>query len=103
MRIKQSSNSTESVSMDARALRDSGYMGGTGIMRPKHSASAENLLEGPRGLRERAGGSLGKSASLPQTSIMLSKSVKSIEEQKQEGKGRKWRPSIAVQVRRVKS
>ncbi|KAK2836441.1 hypothetical protein Q7C36_014310 [Tachysurus vachellii] len=98
MRIKQSSNSTESVSMDGRALRDSGYVGGTGAMRPKHSASAENLLEGPRGVRERAGGSLGKSASLPQTSIMLSKSVKSMEEQKQEGKGRKWRPSIAVQV-----
>ncbi|KAK3511968.1 hypothetical protein QTP70_027665, partial [Hemibagrus guttatus] len=98
MRIKQSSNSTEGISMDGRALRDSGYIGGTGVMRPKHSASAENLLDGPRGLRERAGGSLGKSASLPQTSIMLSKSVKSMEEQKQEGKGRKWRPSIAVQV-----
>lgn len=98
MRIRQSSNSTESVSMDGRALRDSSYVGGTGAMRPKHSASAENLLEGPRVIRERGGGSLGKSASLPQSSIMLSKTVRSIEEQKPEGKGRKWRPSIAVQV-----
>uniref|UniRef100_A0A8C1GKC7 Discs, large (Drosophila) homolog-associated protein 3 n=1 Tax=Cyprinus carpio TaxID=7962 RepID=A0A8C1GKC7_CYPCA len=55
----------------------------------------DNLLEGPRGSRERAGSSLGKSASLPQNSMSLAKALTGGE---QEGRGRKWRPSIAVQV-----
>uniref|UniRef100_A0A673K4C9 Disks large-associated protein 3-like n=1 Tax=Sinocyclocheilus rhinocerous TaxID=307959 RepID=A0A673K4C9_9TELE len=59
------------------------------------SSSADSLLEGPRGSRERAGGSLGKSASLPQNSMSLAKALTGGE---QEGRGRKWRPSIAVQV-----
>ncbi|XP_035385245.1 disks large-associated protein 3 [Electrophorus electricus] len=95
-RLRQTSNSTESV--DGRALRDVIYPAGSGPMRPKHSTSADSLLEGPRGPRERGGGSLGKSASLPQNSIALSKAAQSTEEYRQEGKGRKWRSSIAVQV-----
>lgn len=97
-RLRQNSNSAES--MDGRALRDSGYPAGSGPLRPKHSSSADSLLEGPRGPRERGGGSLGKSASLPQNSMTLSKTGQSIEELRQDGKGHKWRPSIAVQVRK---
>lgn len=76
------------------------YGGGPGVgVRAKHSSSADSLLEGPpRPARERdgrVGGSLGKSASLPQNSIMLSKAGG-----QDEGRAvRKWRPSIAVQVR----
>uniref|UniRef100_A0A671RWX9 Disks large-associated protein 3-like n=1 Tax=Sinocyclocheilus anshuiensis TaxID=1608454 RepID=A0A671RWX9_9TELE len=55
------------------------------------SSGADNLLEGSRGSRERAGGSLGKSASLPQNSMSLAKALTGGE---QEGRGRKWRPSI---------
>ncbi|XP_066530321.1 disks large-associated protein 3 [Hoplias malabaricus] len=95
-RLRQNSNSAES--MDGRMLRDTTYTPGSAPMRPKHSTSADSLLEGPRGPRERAGGSLGKSASLPQNSMTLSKAGQSSEEHRQDGKGRKWRPSIAVQV-----
>lgn len=99
-RFRQSSISTDSVPLDGRALRDPGYTGGTGAMRPKHSASADNLLEGTMSTRERTGGSLGKSASLPQTSMALSKTNRGTDDQRMESKGRKWRPSIAVQVRK---
>lgn len=95
-RVRQSSNSAESL--NGRALQSIGYPGGPGPMKPKHSSSADNLLEGPRGSRDRAGGSLGKSASLPQNSMSLAKALTGGEEFKQEGRGRKWRPSIAVQV-----
>lgn len=69
-------------------------------VRAKHSSSADSLLEGPpRPTREREGrmgGSLGKSASLPQNSLVLSKTSG-----QDEGRvGRKWSPSIAVQVRK---
>ncbi|XP_030645397.1 disks large-associated protein 3 [Chanos chanos] len=95
-RARQNSNSAESL--DGRALRDAGYQGGPVLVRPKHSSSADSLLEGPpRGQRERAGGSLGKSSSLPQNSMTLSK-VAGSEEHKQESRVRKLRPSIAVQV-----
>ena len=74
-------------------------MMGSGL-RAKHSSSADSLLEGPpRPARERdgrAGGSLGKSASLPQNSMVLSKTPGGQEDGRG---GRKWRPSIAVQVR----
>ncbi|KTG03198.1 hypothetical protein cypCar_00019522, partial [Cyprinus carpio] len=96
VRVRQSSNSAESL--NGRALQSIAYPGGPGPMKPKHSSSADNLLEGPRGSRDRAGGSLGKSASLPQNSMSLAKALTGGEEFKQEGRGRKWRPSIAVQV-----
>ncbi|KAI2652808.1 Disks large-associated protein 3 [Labeo rohita] len=95
-RVRQSSNSAESL--NGRALQSIAYPSGPGPMKPKHSSSADNLLEGPRGSRDRAGGSLGKSASLPQNSMSLAKALTGGEEFKQEGRGRKWRPSIAVQV-----
>ncbi|XP_076864810.1 disks large-associated protein 3 [Brachyhypopomus gauderio] len=95
-RFRQASNSAES--MDGRALRDAIYPSGLGPVRPKHSTSADSLLEGPRVPRERGAGSLGKSASLPQNSVALSKAAQSSEEHRQEAKGRKWRSSIAVQV-----
>uniref|UniRef100_A0A673H1G6 Disks large-associated protein 3-like n=1 Tax=Sinocyclocheilus rhinocerous TaxID=307959 RepID=A0A673H1G6_9TELE len=90
------SNSAESLNI--RALQSIAYPSGPGPMKPKHSSSADDLLEGPRGSRDRAGGSLGKSASLPQNSMSLAKVLTGGEEFKQEGRGRKWRPSIAVQV-----
>lgn len=96
-RVRQSSNSAESL--NGRALQSIAYhSSGPGPMKPKHSSSADNLLEGPRGSRDRVGGSLGKSASLPQNSMSLAKALTVGEEFKQEGRGRKWRPSIAVQV-----
>lgn len=95
-RVRQGSNSAESL--NGRALQNIIYPGGPVPLKPKHSSSADNLLEGPRVSRERAGGSLGKSASLPQNSMSLAKALTGGEEFKQEGRGRKWRPSIAVQV-----
>uniref|UniRef100_A0A671RX13 Disks large-associated protein 3-like n=1 Tax=Sinocyclocheilus anshuiensis TaxID=1608454 RepID=A0A671RX13_9TELE len=91
----QSSTDNSAESLNGRALHSIAYPGGPGPMKPKHSSSADNLLEGSRGSRERAGGSLGKSASLPQNSMSLAKALTGGE---QEGRGRKWRPSIAVQV-----
>uniref|UniRef100_A0A8C2HHL4 Discs, large (Drosophila) homolog-associated protein 3 n=1 Tax=Cyprinus carpio TaxID=7962 RepID=A0A8C2HHL4_CYPCA len=88
------------ISVTAQSSTEStqdAYFQSTGqpaLVRPRHS-SADNLLEGPRGSRERAGSSLGKSASLPQNSMSLAKALTGGE---QEGRGRKWRPSIAVQV-----
>ncbi|KAG5842340.1 hypothetical protein ANANG_G00176590 [Anguilla anguilla] len=91
------SNSAESLD-GPRGSRETSYQGGP--MRAKHSSSAENLLEGGgRASRDRVGGSLGKSSSLPQNSMSLSKGPSGgAEEHKQEARGRKWRPSIAVQV-----
>ncbi|XP_035283736.1 disks large-associated protein 3 [Anguilla anguilla] len=91
------SNSAESLD-GPRGSRETSYQGGP--MRAKHSSSAENLLEGGgRASRDRVGGSLGKSSSLPQNSVSLSKGPSGgAEEHKQEARGRKWRPSIAVQV-----
>ncbi|KAI1901833.1 hypothetical protein AGOR_G00038460 [Albula goreensis] len=98
-RVKQHSNSAESLD-GVRGPREVSYQGGPGAIRAKHSSSAENLLEaGGRSSRERVGGSLGKSSSLPQTSMSLSKaSSGGVDELKPEARGRKWRPSIAVQV-----
>ncbi|CAN9503811.1 unnamed protein product [Ophioblennius macclurei] len=98
-RSRQHSNSAESLDGVRGSRELVPYSGGPGIgVRAKHSNSADSLLEGPpRPARERdsrVGGSLGKSASLPQNSIMLSKAGG-----QDEGRGgRKWRPSIAVQV-----
>ncbi|CAL8372523.1 unnamed protein product [Boreogadus saida] len=98
--------SRELVPYGARMGTGGGGGGGGGGMmmmgsglRAKHSSSADSLLEGPpRPARERdgrAGGSLGKSASLPQNSMVLSKTPGGQEDGRG---GRKWRPSIAVQV-----
>lgn len=101
-RSRQYSNSAESLDgvRGSRELVPYGGVPGVGI-RPKHSNSADSLLEGPtRPARERdnrVGGSLGKSVSLPQNSIVLSKPGG----QDEVRGGRKWRPSIAVQVRYV--
>ncbi|KAJ8387486.1 hypothetical protein AAFF_G00155870 [Aldrovandia affinis] len=97
-RAKPHSNSAESLD-GPRGSREVSYQG-PGPMRAKHSSSADNLLEGGgRASRERVGGSLGKSSSLPQNSISLSKGPPGTsDEHKQETRGRKWRPSIAVQV-----
>lgn len=99
-RSRQYSNSAESLDgvRGSRELVPYGGIPGVGV-RPKHSSSADSLLEGPtRPARERdgrVGGSLGKSVSLPQNSIVLSKAVG-----QEDGRGgRKWRPSIAVQVK----
>ncbi|XP_066573349.1 disks large-associated protein 3 [Amia ocellicauda] len=98
-RSKQHSNSAESLD-GSRGVRDIYYHGGQGTVRAKqHSNSADSLLEGGRSSRDRAGGSLGKSASLPQNSISSGRGgLPAQEEHKQEVRGRKWRPSIAVQV-----
>ncbi|XP_015204331.2 disks large-associated protein 3 isoform X1 [Lepisosteus oculatus] len=101
-RGKQHSNSAESLD-GSRGSRDAYYHGGQGPARAKqHSNSADNLLEGGRSSRERdrPGGSLGKSASLPQNSFSVGRPSSSAgsEEHKQDSRGRKWRPSIAVQV-----
>lgn len=99
-RSRQHSNSAESLDGVRGSRELVPYGGGPGVgVRAKHSSSADSLLEGPpRPARERdgrVGGSLGKSASLPQNSIMLSKAGG-----QDEGRAvRKWRPSIAVQVR----
>ncbi|XP_039461065.1 disks large-associated protein 3 [Oreochromis aureus] len=98
-RSRQHSNSAESLDGVRGSRELVPYGGGPGVgVRAKHSSSADSLLEGPpRPARERdgrVGGSLGKSASLPQNSIMLSKAGG-----QDEGRAvRKWRPSIAVQV-----
>ncbi|XP_068189887.1 disks large-associated protein 3 [Antennarius striatus] len=98
-RSRHHSNSAESLD-GVRGSRELVlYGGGPGVgVRAKHSNSADSLLEGPpRSTREREGrvsGNLGKSVSLPQNSVMLSKAGS-----QDEGRGgRKWRPSIAVQV-----
>ncbi|KAM8839820.1 disks large-associated protein 3 isoform 2-T8 [Spinachia spinachia] len=92
-RFRQHSNSAESLDGVRGSRELVPYGGGPGV-RAKHSSSADSLLEGPpRPARERDGrvvGSLGKSVSLPQNSIVLSKAGGQ--------DGRKWRPSIAVQV-----
>lgn len=101
-RSRQHSNSAESLDGGMRGSREMvPYGGGPGVgVRAKHSSSADSLLEGPpRAARERdsrVGGSLGKSVSLPQNSIVLSKAGG----QDDGCSGRKWRPSIAVQVRK---
>lgn len=100
-RSRQYSNSAESLDGVRGSRELVPYSGVPGVgVRPKHSSSADSLLEGPtRPARERdgrVGGSLGKSVSLPQNSIVLSKAGGP-----DEGRGgRKWRPSIAVQVRK---
>ncbi|XP_064835158.1 disks large-associated protein 3-like [Oncorhynchus masou masou] len=112
-RSRQHSNSAESLDGGPRWGRELVLYGGGGQGPPrvKHSGSADSLLEGPRGKERgerdvgRAGGSLGKSASLPQNSMVLSKMGGGgggrgggQEENKTERRGRNWRPSIAVQV-----
>ncbi|XP_052325075.1 disks large-associated protein 3 [Oncorhynchus keta] len=112
-RSRQHSNSAESLDGGPRWGRELVLYGGGGQGPPrvKHSGSADSLLEGPRGKERgerdvgRAGASLGKSASLPQNSMMLSKMGGGgggrgggQEENKTERRGRNWRPSIAVQV-----
>lgn len=89
-RYRQHSNSAESLDGFRGSRELVPYGGGPGV-RTKHSCSADNLLEGPpRPAKERIGGSLGKSSSLSQNNMILSKD---------DGRGgRKWRPSIAVQV-----
>lgn len=100
-RSRQHSNSAESLDGVRSSRELVPYGGGPGVgVRAKHSSSADSLLEGPpRPTREREGrmgGSLGKSASLPQNSLVLSKTSG-----QDEGRvGRKWSPSIAVQVRK---
>nr|XP_020479524.1 disks large-associated protein 3 isoform X1 [Monopterus albus] len=98
-RARQHSNSAESLDGIRGSRELVPYGGGPGVgFRAKHSSSADSLLEGPpRPARERegrVGGSLGKSTSLPQNSIVLSKAGG----QDEGHGGRKWRPSIAVQV-----
>ncbi|XP_041823034.1 disks large-associated protein 3 isoform X2 [Melanotaenia boesemani] len=97
-RSRQHSNSAESLDGIRGSRELVPYAGGPGVgVRAKHSCSADSLLEGPpRPARERDRviGSLGKTTSMPQNSIMLSKPVG-----QDDGRGgRKWRPSIAVQV-----
>uniref|UniRef100_UPI001EAED786 disks large-associated protein 3-like n=1 Tax=Oncorhynchus gorbuscha TaxID=8017 RepID=UPI001EAED786 len=114
VRSRQHSNSAESLDGCPRWGRELVLYGGggQGPIRVKHSGSADSLLEGPRGKERgerdvgRAGASLGKSASLPQNSMALSKMGGGggggrgggQEENKTERRGRNWRPSIAVQV-----
>ncbi|CAF99450.1 unnamed protein product, partial [Tetraodon nigroviridis] len=98
-RSRQYSNSAESLDGVRGSRELVPYGGGPGVgVRPKHSSSADSLLEGPmRPTRERdgrVGGSLGKSASLPQNSMALSKTGGHDDARG----GRKLRPSIAVQV-----
>nr|XP_013998691.1 unnamed protein product [Salmo salar] len=109
-RSRQHSNSAESLDGGPQWGRDLVLYGGGGQGPPrvKHSGSTDSLLEGPRGKERdvgRTGGSLGKSSSLPQNSMMLSKmggggggGGGGQEENKTERRGRNWRPSIAVQV-----
>lgn len=99
-RSRQYSNSAESLDGVRGSRELVPYGGGPGVgVRPKHSSSADSLLEGPmRPARERdgrVGGSLGKSVSLPQNSMVLSKAGGHDDVRG----GRKLRPSIAVQVR----
>ncbi|XP_061072767.1 disks large-associated protein 3-like [Conger conger] len=97
----QHSNSVESLD-GRRALG--------GSMRPRHSSSADNLLEGlGLGLGLGLGGTgagpavrvatLGKSVSLPHNG----KSVRVQEECVQDAHGRRWRPAIAGQVENLSS
>lgn len=100
-RSRQYSNSAESLDGVRGSRELVPYGGGPGVgVRPKHSSSADSLLEGPaRPARERdsrVAGSLGKSASLPQNSMALSKAGGHDDVRG----GRKLRPSIAVQVRK---
>lgn len=93
-RSRQHSNSAESLDGVRGSRELVPYGGGPGV-RAKHSSSADSLLEGPP-RPARVGGSLGKSVSLPQNSMVQSKAVG-----QDDGRGgRKWRPSIAVQVRK---
>ncbi|XP_038142769.1 disks large-associated protein 3 isoform X2 [Cyprinodon tularosa] len=96
-RSRQHSNSAESLDGVRGSRELVPYGGGPGV-RAKHSCSADSLLEGPpRPARERdsrVGGRLGKSSSLPQNNMILSK----VGGQDDGRGGRKWRPSIAVQV-----
>ncbi|XP_036398499.1 disks large-associated protein 3-like [Megalops cyprinoides] len=96
--VNQHSNSAESLD-GTRGPQDACIPGrGPGSMRPKHSNSADNLLEsggGGRGMREQAIGSLGKSISLPHNG---KGGMRAQDERTQDGHARKWRPSIAVQV-----
>ncbi|MEQ2281216.1 hypothetical protein AMECASPLE_028067, partial [Ameca splendens] len=98
-RSRQYSNSAESLDGVRGSRELVPYGGGPAVgVRAKHSCSADNLLEEPtRPARERDsrfGGSLGKSSSLPQNNMILSK----VGGQDDGRGGRKWRPSIAVQV-----
>ncbi|KAJ7991957.1 hypothetical protein DPEC_G00289240 [Dallia pectoralis] len=97
-RSRQYSNSAESLDGGPGGGRELVLYGGRGqgSARVKHSGSADSLLEGPRGRRMDGGRSLGKSVSLPQNSMVLSKMGGRGEESKAEV--RVWRPSIAVQV-----
>ncbi|MEQ2159685.1 hypothetical protein GOODEAATRI_025563 [Goodea atripinnis] len=95
-RSRQYSNSAESLDGVRGSRELVPYGGGPAVgVRAKHSCSADNLLEGPtRPARERDsrfGGSLGKSSSLPQNNMILSK----VGGQDDGRGGRKWRPSIA--------
>ncbi|XP_013885858.1 disks large-associated protein 3 [Austrofundulus limnaeus] len=98
-RSRQHSNSAESLDGVRGSRELVPYGGGPGVgVRTKHSCSADSLLEGPpRPARERDSrvvSSLGKSTSVTQNSIVLSKAGG-----QDDGRGgRKWRPSIAVQV-----
>lgn len=99
-RSRQHSNSAESLDGIKGSRELVPYGGGPGVgVRAKHSCSADSLLEGPpRPARDRdgrvGGGSLGKSSSLPQNNMIVSK----IGGQDDGRAARKWRPSIAVQV-----
>uniref|UniRef100_A0A3B5L2M3 Discs, large (Drosophila) homolog-associated protein 3 n=1 Tax=Xiphophorus couchianus TaxID=32473 RepID=A0A3B5L2M3_9TELE len=99
-RSRQHSNSAESLDGVKGSRELVPYGGGPGVgVRAKHSCSADSLLEGPpRPARDRdgrvGGGSLGKSSSLPQNNMIVSK----IGGQDDGRAARKWRPSIAVQV-----
>lgn len=99
-RSRQHSNCAESLDGVRGSRELVPYGGGPGVgVRTKHSFSADSLLEGPprpaRDRDSRVVGSLGKSTSLTQNSIVLSKAGG----QDDGHGGRKWRPSIAVQVR----
>uniref|UniRef100_A0A3B3TIL8 Discs, large (Drosophila) homolog-associated protein 3 n=1 Tax=Poecilia latipinna TaxID=48699 RepID=A0A3B3TIL8_9TELE len=99
-RSRQHSNSAESLDGVRGSRELVPYGGGPGVgVRAKHSCSADSLLEGPpRPARDRdgrvGGGSLGKSSSLPQNNMIVSK----MGGQDDGRAARKWRPSIAVQV-----
>uniref|UniRef100_A0A673JX01 Disks large-associated protein 3-like n=1 Tax=Sinocyclocheilus rhinocerous TaxID=307959 RepID=A0A673JX01_9TELE len=87
------------ISVTAQSSTEStqdAYFQSTGqpaLVRPRQHSNSVDLTESSGGRSSR--GSLGKSASLPQNSMSLAKALTGGE---QEGRGRKWRPSIAVQV-----
>uniref|UniRef100_A0A3Q3GAP0 Discs, large (Drosophila) homolog-associated protein 3 n=1 Tax=Labrus bergylta TaxID=56723 RepID=A0A3Q3GAP0_9LABR len=98
-RSRQHSNSAESLDGVRGSRELVPYAGGQGIgVRAKHSSSADSLLEGPpRPARERdgrAGGSLGKSTSLPQNSMVS----ETLSDSDAEGKALTEVHSIGVQV-----